>query len=277
MKLETFHGPDMRTALSLVRAALGEDAMVVHTSRQNRDGRNEVRVVAAAAHEVVPLRARLERGEGSSLVPAEDADNGRPRVIALVGPTGAGKTTTAAKLALHADAFGQQRVGFLALDTYRVAALEQLQTYADIMGAPMEVAYHAGDVEPAMEALDDCHTIIVDAPGRSPIHRSFLQWRVALQRTRPDEVHLVLPATIHPAAGRAHKDGYRDCGLTHLLVTKLDEMPEAAGVLDLAETVNLPVRWTTDGQDVPGDLRRGGAGLLTSAARAAEEVRARLA
>ena len=278
MKLETFSGASMPAVLRLVRAALGEEAMIVHTSRENRDGREQVRVVAAAAHDVMPLRARLERGPSMTTFDGPAAGKrARPHVIALVGPTGAGKTTTAAKLALHADAFGRRRVGFLALDTYRVAALEQLQTYADIIGAPMEVAYHAGDVEPAMAALASCEVVIVDAPGRSPIHRSFLQWRGALTRARPHETHLVLPATIHPAAGRAHKSGYGDCGLTHLLVTKLDEMPEAGGVLELAEKVDLPVRWTTDGQDVPGDLNRGGGGLLTSATRAAEEVRARLA
>jgi flagellar biosynthesis protein FlhF len=272
MDLETFRGPDMGTALALVRATLGEDAMIIHTARSGADG---VEVVAAPATQVEPLHAALDPDDAIRIT--ADGPVGRPRVVALVGPTGAGKTTTAAKLALHADAFGGKRVGFLGLDTYRVAALEQLQTYADIMGAPFEVAYHAGDVEPAMSALAECDVVIVDAPGRSPAHSSFTQWRVALGRTRPDEVHLVLPATIQPRVGRAHRDGYGDCHLTHLLVTKLDEMPDAAGAVELAETLRLPVRWTTDGQDVPGDLRRGGSGLLTTAVRAAERARVRLA
>ncbi len=269
MQLETFHADTLHSALKLVRATLGEDAMIVHTSDRGRDAK----VVAAPSSQVGPLRERLE---GSFVALPKRPGRERPYVVGLVGPTGAGKTTTAAKLALHADAFGRRRVGFLALDTYRVAALEQIQTYADIMDAPLEVAYHAGDVGPAMQVLGKCDVVIVDAPGRSPIHQSFRQWRVALDRARPDEVHLVLPATIAPSVGRAHRDGYRGCGLSHLLVTKLDEMPEAAGVIDLAESVGLPVRWSTDGQDVPGDLRKGGIGLLTSATRAAEEARIRL-
>lgn len=277
MKLETFRGPDLSTALRQVRAALGEDAMIVHTGRETVNGRSVVSVVAAAERDVSPLRARLERGENPVLVDDPDPADTRPYTVALVGPTGAGKTTTSAKLALHADAFGGRRVGFLALDTYRVAALEQLQTYADIMGAPMEVAYEADDVRDAMAALDHCDVVIVDAPGRSPTHPSFVQWRSALALTRPHEVHLVLPATIHPRVGRAHRDGYDDCGLSHLVITKLDEMPYADGVLELARVVDLPVRWTSDGQDVPGHLRRGGGRFMTTAARAAEQARARLA
>lgn len=272
MHLETFHADTVHAALDLVRAALGEGAMIVHTGKDRGQG---VEVVAAASADVAPLRERLDAGFVE--LPDRQGNGRKPYVVALVGPTGAGKTTTAAKMALHADAFGRRRVGFLALDTYRVAALEQLQTYADIMDAPLEVAYHARDVENAMRALAECDVVIVDAPGRSPVHRSFRNWRVSLDRADPDEVHLVLPATISPRVGQAHRDGYRSCGLTHLVVTKLDEMPEAGGVIELAERVGLPVRWTTDGQDVPGDLRQGGVGLITRATRSAEEARIRLA
>ena len=279
MKLETFRGPTLPAALALVRAALGEDAVIVHTGRSSDRHRPGFEVVAARPGELDPVRARLERDRVVAPVPDDASAPDGPRVVALVGPTGAGKTTTAAKLALHVDAFGGGSVGFLALDTYRVAALDQLQTYADIMGAPMEVAYHAGDVEPAMEALadDGCDVVIVDAPGRSPSHESFTQWRVALRRSRPAEVHLVLPATIQPAVGRAHRDAYGDCGITHLIVTKLDEMPLADGVIELVEAVDLPVRWSSDGQEVPADLRRGGPGFLSTATRAAEQARVRLA
>lgn len=275
MNLKTFHANDLPAALEAVRAALGEDAMIIHTSRRALDGRDVVEVVAAPAHQVGPLSDRLQRSFAGRA-----ADEGRrpdgPRVVALVGPTGAGKTTTAAKLALHADAFGGRRVGFLALDTYRVGALEQLQTYADIMDAPVEVAYHAGEIDDAMAGLAECDVVIVDAPGRSPSQPDFVQWRVALKRTRPDEVHLVLPAVIRSSVAVAHWSGYTGCGVTHLLITKLDEMPDAGEAYDLIEAIDLPVRWVTDGQDVPGNLRRGGAAVLTAAAEAADVARARL-
>ena len=275
MNLRTFQGTDLPATLDAVRAALGEDAMIIHTTQRAVDGRNVVEVVAAPAERVAPLTSRLQRDAPRGETPHRSAE--RPRVVALVGPTGAGKTTTAAKLALHADAFGGRRVGFLALDTYRVGALEQLQTYADIMGAPVEVAYHSGEIDPAMDALSDCDVVIVDAPGRSPSRNDFVQWRVALKRTRPDEVHLVLPAVIRPSVAVAHWAGYTGTGVTHLIITKLDEMPDAGEAYDLVEAIDLPVRWVTDGQDVPGNLRRGGAALFTAAAEAAHVARARLA
>ncbi len=271
--LSTFSGPDMTAALDAVRDRLGDDAMIVHVVRRVVDGREQVDVVAAPACEMEPLATRLRHDPR----PAAPGPGERPRVVGLVGPTGAGKTTTAAKLALHPEAFGGRSVGFLSLDTYRVAALEQLQTYADIMGAPFEAAYGPDDVAPAMAALRACDVILVDAPGRSPSNDGFVEWRLSLRQTRPDELHLVLPATIRPSVAAAHWAAYAGAGVTHLLVTKLDELPDPADAYDLVRAVELPLRWVADGQDVPGNLRRGGAGVFTAAAEAVERSRARMA
>jgi flagellar biosynthesis protein FlhF len=274
MKLETFVGADMPGVLRDVRAALGDAAMIVHTSRQVINGRAVVEVVAASAMELEPLCKRVGSFRPDP-TPVHRAGRG-PRVVALIGPTGAGKTTTAAKLALHPAAFGAGSVGFLGLDTYRVAALEQLQTYADIMGAPLEVAYDAADVPNAMAALADRDVVIVDAPGRSPAADGFLAWRTVLSAARPHEVYLVLPATIRPDVAAAHRSAYRACGLTDLIVTKLDEMVNAEAIAEMVDAVDLPVRWVTDGQNVPDHLHRGGVALFHTAARAADAARVRL-
>src|SRR5688572_17599736 len=93
-------------------------------------------------------------------------------VIALVGPTGAGKTTTIAKLATHPSVFGERTVGLIGLDTYRIGAVDQLRTYAEIARLPFEIAYTVEDAERARQRLAKCDVILIDAPGRSPKNRN---------------------------------------------------------------------------------------------------------
>jgi flagellar biosynthesis protein FlhF len=275
MNLRTFVGPALPDVLAQVRLALGDQAMIVHTTQRVVDGRRLVEVVAASALELEPLCDRLTRQRPAPAAPAHRS--GRPRVVALVGPTGSGKTTMAAKLAFNPRAFGDAAAGFLALDTYRVGALEQLQTYADILAAPLEPIYYAGDIDPALRALAGCDVVLVDAPGRSPATAGFLQWRTALAAAEPDEVHLVLPATIRADVAAAHRAAYEPCGLTHLMVTKLDELVNVGDIGQLMDAVDLPVSWASDGQDVPDHLLPGGVTLFDAAARAVGAARLRVA
>src|SRR5690242_4577474 len=115
MRLETFRGPDIATVSAMARAALGDDVMVLSTEVVRENGRRLLEITAASAGEVERMRLRVRTQPGTVRDPR--GRNG-PLVIALVGPTGAGKTTTIAKLAVNPDAFGTYRVGLLALDTY---------------------------------------------------------------------------------------------------------------------------------------------------------------
>jgi flagellar biosynthesis protein FlhF len=180
----------------------------------------------------------------------------RPRVIALVGPTGAGKTTTIAKLANHPLAFAGQRVGLICLDTYRIGAVEQSKQYAELSKMPLEVVWDAGDVAHAMKRLRDCDVILVDTPGRGPRASADLRdTQARLLELTPDEVHMVLPAGLQPALARRVVSAHLALGVTHLLATKLDEFPDERGVFELAAQFALPMRWLTDGQEVPRDLQ----------------------
>jgi flagellar biosynthesis protein FlhF len=177
-------------------------------------------------------------------------------VIALVGPTGAGKTTTAAKIALSPHAFGSRKVGLLTLDTYRVGAIEQIRTYADVAGMPLEVVYQAREVRDALSRLARCEVIVVDTPGRGPrAANDEMEWREVLAAIAPDETHLVVPASVSFDFASHVRTTYEPTGVTHSLITKLDELPGEAYAVALADRLGLPARWVADGQEVPVDLR----------------------
>jgi flagellar biosynthesis protein FlhF len=199
--------------------------------------------------------------------------------VALVGPTGAGKTTSAVKLSLNDAAFGDRRVGLITLDTYRAGAVAQLETYAEVARLPMEVVYDAADVPGAIARLSRCDVVVVDTPGRGPrTGDDDAPWRALLAALAPDEVHLVIPATMRPdlaeglrdrldalLAETAHEGAIG--AVTHALLTKLDEVPDEDGVPDLAARLGLPVRWVGDGQEIPADLAPGAARLIAALGR----------
>src|SRR5689334_5763998 len=159
-----FRGRDMASVSYRARAELGEDVVVLRTSSVQVNGVSAIELVAAPNAEVERYKARMTPSSGlgtrdsvvgSSTESRAPSPESRPFVIALVGPTGAGKTTTAVKTALHPDAFGDRRVGFVTLDTYRAGAVAQLETYAQVAGVPLEVAYEPNDVGPALARLAD--------------------------------------------------------------------------------------------------------------------------
>ena len=265
MKLQSFHGTDSFRVFEAARAALGDDVMVVRT-RTFREGRPTVlEILATSPAEVAEFERTLE---ADPLPPAGRPGwkgSARPLAIALVGPTGAGKTTTIAKLAAHPRAFGDRNVGLLTLDTYRVGAVEQLAIVADLAGLPLEVAYGPGEVEGALRRLGSCDVVFIDTPGRSPRAEALNgEWGAMLAEARADEVHLVLPAILRGDIADAMVRSFAGHRPTHLLMTKLDEVPGEVGVADLAGAVGLPARWITDGQEIPSDLRPAGPRILAS-------------
>ncbi len=264
MLLERFRGADISHVADRARRSLGEDVMILHTRMVRDGGVPMVEVLAATSQTIDRVRERLEPVPFPANMRSAD---GKPYRIALVGPTGAGKTTTAAKLAVRRGMFGTARPGLLTLDTYRVGGMEQLATYAELADVPFEVVYDAAEIDAAMKRLANCDVIIIDTPGRSPSASALTdRWRTLLDAIQPHEVHLVLPASIRADlaidVARAYAPSRQHRGATHLLVSKLDEVPRESGVTDVALSLGLPTRWITDGQDVPADLKPGVARLL---------------
>jgi flagellar biosynthesis protein FlhF len=284
---QTFRGPELAVVGARARRALGEDAVILGTRVIRERGEVVVEAIAATAEDVERFVRRMTPGsverrassvDGAPLDARRSTLDASPRVIALVGPTGAGKTTSAVKLALNEHAFGSHRVGLVTLDTYRAGAVAQLETYAEVARLPMEVVYDAADVPGALARLARCDVVIVDTPGRGPrTSDDDAPWRALLASLAPDEVHLVIPATMRTELaerlrdrldallGAAGGDGAR--GVTHALLTKLDEVPDDDGVATLAAQLDLPVRWIAEGQEIPVDLAPGAPRLLAALGR----------
>lgn len=271
MQLETFQGRDLQAVIGQVRRTLGKDAMIVRTRVHTTDTGRTIEVVAADPEKVEALRRRLDGG----LAAARRAKTRKrigPYVVALVGPPGAGKTTTAVKLALHPRGVADKKVGLVTLDTHRVGGIEELQTYAELADLPLEVVYHKREVAGALERLRHVDVVVVDTPGRLPADPVESGWGAALAGMDPDEIHLVMPAGIRLDVARGLRDRFAGVGPTHALYSKLDEVPEDRGLAELAEALALPTRWVTDGHDVPGALAPAGPRILEALGLGGEPV-----
>lgn len=179
----------------------------------------------------------------------------RPRVIALVGPTGVGKTTTVAKLAATYKLRHQKKVGLVTSDTYRIAAVEQLKTYAGIIGLPLKVANSPKEMSDAIEALRHCDIIVVDTAGRSQNDRRRLTELGAFaDAARPDETHLVLSTTVGDNVLRKTAERFRALGPDRCILTKLDEAVTTGTIAGLCDRIGLPLSFVTVGQEVPDDI-----------------------
>ena len=181
---------------------------------------------------------------------------GKCRVVALVGPTGVGKTTTIAKLAANYRLREKRRVGLLTVDTYRVAAVEQLRTYADIIDLPMEVVATPREMREAVARMSHLDLVLMDTAGRSPRDEVKIQeLKSMLSEAEPDEVHLVLSSTAGAKSLISTAEKFDDVGTTSLLLTKLDEAHSLGHLVSLVRECRLPVSYLTDGQNVPDDIQ----------------------
>jgi flagellar biosynthesis protein FlhF len=179
----------------------------------------------------------------------------RKKTVILVGPTGVGKTTTIAKLAAHYRQHERRSVALITLDTYRIAAVEQLRMYADLIGVTTDVALTRGDAVRCIARRNDADLILVDTTGRSPADRAGMtEVHDMLSLNHPVEVHLVLSATTRERDLMQYTNHYRGIPFNRLLFTKLDETTGVGGAFDLMRKTGVPLSYFSVGQRVPEDL-----------------------
>lgn len=178
-----------------------------------------------------------------------------PYVIALVGPTGVGKTTTIAKIAANLKLFYNRRVALISADTYRIAAIEQLQTFANIANIPMSVAYSPSEIREAIYKFDEKDIIIIDTVGRSQKNDQHLRdLQQFIEAANPDEVHLVLSLT---SSLRTLLDVVKRFSImrpNRFIFSKLDECINTGNIINVLYKHQLPVSFLTTGQTVPNDI-----------------------
>ena len=184
MQLESFRGTELHRVIRQVRLSLGDDAMIVHTHVARGPKGHVVEVIAAPPEAIEAFKAKLDGAKAAS-----ERAKGRKRVgpylVALVGPAGAGKTAATMKVALNPKGVAHRKVGILTLDTYRVGALEEIQTYAEIADLPLEAAYTPADARQALQRLRDRDVVIVDTPGRG-FGGGSTRWVEILEELDPD-------------------------------------------------------------------------------------------
>ncbi len=218
-------------------------------------------LTAAQLADPKAVRAELARcltGMLPPTVPIHVRGPHRPYIVALIGPTGVGKTTTVAKLAANLCLQENRRVGLITLDTYRIAAVEQLKTYARIIDVPLEVALSPEQLLDAVHAMSDREVVFFDTAGRS--QRDGLK-NQDLQRffaaVQPHETHLVLSAVADQRVLDEAIARFAGIGFDRVIFTKLDEAIGFGVILNSLQKIKakLKLSYVTTGQDVPDDIR----------------------
>lgn len=175
--------------------------------------------------------------------------------ISLVGPTGVGKTTTIAKLAAVQVFQQRQKVGLLTTDTFRIAAVEQLKTYASILNIPLEVVANANELKNAMEALKGCQLIFMDSAGRNYLEEEYIEEiNQYLRYDAPQENYLVLSMTTRWRDMRKIVDQMKSVPIDKLILTKWDETSCYGVALNMVYHYPYPLSYVSLGQGVPQDI-----------------------
>ena len=196
----------------------------------------------------------LKFGRSEGITPSEEG----PRIVLFIGPTGVGKTTTIAKLAGRYCVEEKKKVALLTADTYRIAAAEQLRTYANILETPFRIIYTPEELQAAVEDYWDCDYIFIDTAGRSHQNTDQLEKMkemvAALKRPESYQVFLVLSATTKYRDLQKIADCYGRIADFELIFTKLDETEAVGNLLNMKLYTDAPIAYVTCGQNVPDDM-----------------------
>lgn len=177
------------------------------------------------------------------------------KYINVLGPTGVGKTTTIAKIAARALLENKKKVGFITTDTYRIAAIEQLRTYANLLQAPVEIAYNSEDFKVAIKKMEDLDLIFIDTAGRNYKEIKFVEdVKQLIDFSLDMETFLVLSVTSKEEDMKAVIEKFKSFPIEKFIFTKVDETSSIGPMFNLMKQHQIGTAYFTDGQEVPEDI-----------------------
>ncbi|MFQ5807128.1 MAG: hypothetical protein ACE5I3_11830 [Phycisphaerae bacterium] len=179
----------------------------------------------------------------------------KPRRVAAVGPAGGGKTTTLAKLAAHFRLRLKKRVAMVSLDMQRLGCNDQMRRYAQIIGVPMRTAQTVAAVKSVFRELGAVDLVLIDTHGVCAGDRAhFARLAAVLRAARPDELHLVLPASMVPSVQMRMAQRFAELGVSQVVLTHLDEAVGLGVILNAIEKLEWGLSYVTNGESVPNHI-----------------------
>ncbi len=179
----------------------------------------------------------------------------KPLVVAFVGPTGVGKTTTIAKIAAKFSLMDHRRVAIITSDTYRIAATDQIRRYGEIIGVPVRIVETPDDLQQSLLQFSGLDLVLLDTAGRSPQNREqIIHLKQLMEAARPDEIHLVVSMTTKYIDVLSIVAKFGVVPVNRLILTKFDETRTYGLALNLSVNFSMEIAYVTAGQQVPDDL-----------------------
>lgn len=213
------------------------------------------------------ILSQIDEGESEAYIRAlyqaleemiieKEAPKKLPQIIFFIGSTGVGKTTTIAKLTARYVLDEHKKVVLFTSDTYRIAAVEQLKTYADILGVEIEIIYNENELPQYIEKWKHVDHILIDTAGRSHKNEEQVkELKALMENIEQKQVYLVLNANTSANDVKKIVDTYQKAEEEfELIVTKIDETDEIGNIVNINYYANKPIRYITMGQNVPSDI-----------------------
>jgi len=248
---------DMPTPLAQEMMGLMEIGVEKHVARQLIEKATSS-VPLESYHQKQIIRERLVQ-EMSRMIKTSgpiSCRKGQTKVIALVGPTGVGKTTTLAKLAANSKFKFNKKVSLISADTYRMSAIEHLNTFAGIAHLPLSAVYSPEELKASLAAHRDKDLVFIDTAGRSPRDEKHLdELKAFMKSSTPDEIHLVLPANIKNRDILEAVRRFSILPIDHIVISKIDETIAPGCILNVAAETKSPISYVTNGQMIPDDIK----------------------